>query len=145
MKSKVVWSSNKMDWSTPQYFFDTLNEEFRFTLDPCANDINHKCDRYFTEAQDGLKQDWSNERVFCNPPYGRVLSRWVQKAYEEVYNGRCHLVVLLVPARTDVRWFHDYCYKKAEIRFINGRLRFGGQITPAPFPSMVVIFRRTGK
>ena len=144
MNKDVLWSSNKMDWSTPQDFFDKLNEEFRFTLDPCADDINHKCDKYYTEKQDGLKQDWSGESVFCNPPYGRSISKWVKKCYEEVYRGGCDLAVMLVPSRTDTRWFHDYIYKRAEIRFVKGRLKFGGASQDAPFPSMVVIFRGIG-
>jgi site-specific DNA-methyltransferase (adenine-specific) len=141
MKSEVLWSSQKMDWATPQDFFDKLNEEFHFTLDPCADDQNHKCDKYFTEEQDGLKQDWSGEAVFCNPPYGRDVSKWVKKCYEETDTGNCLCAVMLLHARTDTRWFHDYIYHKAdEVRFIKGRLKFGGQKTPAPFPSMVVVF-----
>lgn len=141
MKSKVIWSSNRMNWATPQEFYNELNKTFQFTLDPCADDLNHKCDKYYTKAQDGLSQDWSYERVFCNPPYGRDLKRWVKKSYDEVYNGRCPLVVMLIPARTDTKWFHDYVYHQAEVRFIKGRLRFSGADQPAPFPSMLVVFR----
>lgn len=144
MKNDLMCSSKSGDWSTPQDFFDKLNEEFRFTLDPCADEFNHKCDRYFTEEQDGLAQDWSGERVFCNPPYGRDVKKWVRKSFEEVYNGKCHLAVMLLHARTDTRWFHDYCYHKAEVRFVKGRLKFGDMSQPAPFPSMVVIFRGIG-
>jgi site-specific DNA-methyltransferase (adenine-specific) len=132
-----------MDWSTPQDLFDRLNEEFHFTLDPCADDFNHKCDRYYTEEQDGLQQDWSGERVFCNPPYGKDVPKWVKKCHDETRFRGCELVVMLIPARTDTRWFHDYIYHKAdEVRFVKGRIRFGGQTTNAPFPSMVVVFRR---
>lgn len=141
MKSKVIWSSKKKDYPTPQDFFDKLNEEFKFTLDPCANDLNHKCEKYYTEVQDGLKQDWSCERVFCNPPYGRSIAKWVKKCFDEVCLGNCVCAVMLIPARTDTRWFHDYIYQIAEVRFINGRLKFEGQSSPAPFPSMVVVFR----
>lgn len=144
MKSKVIWRSDRTDWATPQDLFDKLNEEFRFTLDPCADEFNHKCDRYYTEEQDGLKQDWSGESVFCNPPYGRDLTKWVQKCFDEVYSGKCRCAVMFIPARTDVRWFHDYIYNRAEIRFIKGRIKFGGHTQPAPFPSMVVIFRGIG-
>lgn len=141
MKGEVLWSSNKMDWATPQDFFDRLNEEFRFTLDPCADDFNHKCEKYYTEEQDGLKQDWAGERVFCNPPYGRDVPKWVRKCVEETTTGDCELAVMLLHARTDTRWFHDYIYHKAdEVRFVKGRLKFGGQTTSAPFPSMVVVF-----
>lgn len=141
MKTDVLLSSKKMDWATPQDFFDRLNEEFCFTLDPCADDFNHKCEKYYTEAQDGLKQDWSGERVFCNPPYGRDVPKWVRKCFDETHTGNCLCAVMLLHARTDTRWFHDYIYRKAdEIRFVKGRLKFGGQTTNAPFPSMVVVF-----
>ena len=141
MKTDVLLSSKKMDWATPQDFFDKLNEEFYFTLDPCADDLNHKCKKYYTEEQDGLQQDWSGEKVFCNPPYGRDVPKWVKKCYDETHTGDCLLAVMLLHARTDTRWFHDYIYHKAdEVRFVKGRLKFGGQTTNAPFPSMVVVF-----
>jgi site-specific DNA-methyltransferase (adenine-specific) len=138
---EVMFSSRSGNWATPQDFFDKLNEEFGFTLDPCADDSNHKCEKYYTEEQDGLKQDWSNESVFCNPPYGRDVSKWVKKCFDEVYSGKCRKAVLLLHARTDTRWFHDYIYHRAEVRFVRGRLKFGDMNQPAPFPSMVVIFR----
>lgn len=144
-RSDLMFISKSMDWATPQDFFDKLNEEFHFTLDPCADDYNHKCAKYYTKDQDGLKQDWSGEIVFCNPPYGRDVSKWVRKCFQEVYSGKCKCAVVLVAARTDTKWFHDYIYKRAEIRFIKGRLKFGGQTQPAPFPSMVAIFRGIGE
>lgn len=144
METKLHFSSASSDWSTPQDFFDKLNEEFHFTLDPCADDFNHKCEKYYTKEQDGLKQDWSGEVVFCNPPYGREVAKWVRKCFNEVYRGKCKCAVMALPARTDVRWFHEYIYNKSEIRFVKGRLKFGGQTQPAPFPSMVVIFRGIG-
>lgn len=141
MKAEVHFSSRKQDWATPQDFFDKLNEEFQFTLDPCADHLNHKCDKFYTVEEDGLRQDWSGERVFCNPPYGKDVPKWVKKAYEETQKGDCLCAVLLLNARTDTRWFHDYIYHEAdEIRFVKGRLKFGGQTTNAPFPSMVVVF-----
>ena len=146
MKTDVLLSSKKMDWATPQDFFDKLNEEFYFTLDPCADENNHKCEKYYTEEQDGLKQDWSGETVFCNPPYGRDVPKWVKKCFDETHSGDCKCVVMLLNARTDTRWFHDYIYKKAdEVRFVKGRLKFGGQTTNAPFPSMVVVFWGGGR
>lgn len=141
METKLHFSSASCDWSTPQEFFDKLNEEFQFTLDPCADALNHKCDKFYTKDQDGLKQDWAGEIVFCNPPYGREVTKWVRKCFNEVYRGLCKCAVMILPARTDVRWFHEYIYNKSEIRFVKGRLRFGGATQPAPFPSMVVIFR----
>lgn len=137
-----MFSSKTDQWATPQYFYDELNSEFNFTLNPCADAYNHKCKKYFSKEIDGLTQSWSGERVFCNPPYGREIGDWVKKCYEEVLTG-CQLVVLLVPARTDTQWFHNYIYRKAtEIRFIKGRLKFGNAKNSAPFPSMVVIFKR---
>ena len=144
MDTKVFFSSETGEWSTPQDFFDRLNNEFNFTLDPCADDLNHKCEKYFTKEQDGLKQDWSGEIVFCNPPYGRDVQNWVKKCFNEVYAGKCRCAVMLLPARTDTRWFHEYIYHKAEVRFVKGRLKFGGQNQSAPFPSMVIVFRGIG-
>lgn len=142
MNTDVMFSSNTDQWATPQYFYDELNSEFEFTLDPCADKCNHKCERYFTKEINGLSQSWAGERVFCNPPYGREIGDWVKKCYEETLK-ECQLAVLLVPARTDTKWFHNYIYKKAtEIRFIKGRLKFGDAKNSAPFPSMVVIFKR---
>ena len=141
MNTELHFSSNSVDWSTPKDLFNKLNDEFYFTLDPCADFTNHKCDRYYTKEQDGLKQDWSDEVVFCNPPYGKEVQKWVKKCFEEVYSMKCKCAVMLLPARTDTRWFHDYIYNKAEVRFIKGRLKFGGQNNPAPFPSMIVIFK----
>ena len=133
-------SSKSDDWATPQDFYDNLNREFHFDLDPCADDRNHKCDLYFTREQDGLKQNWGGgHRVFCNPPYGSKIGEWVRYSYEQAQKPNT-LVVMLIPSRTDTKYFHDYIYGKAEIRFIRGRLKFGDSKTPAPFPSMVVVF-----
>ena len=137
--SRGLFSSNTDLWATPQAFYDALDAEFHFQLDPCATLQNAKCARYFTAEQDGLKQDWGGVRTFCNPPYGRELPRWVRKAYEESRKPNT-LVVMLIPARTDTSYFHDYIYGKAEIRFIRGRLKFGNSRNGAPFPSMVVVF-----
>lgn len=137
MNTSLMFSSKTDLWSTPQDFFDKLNQEFNFTLDPCATDDNHKCKKYFTTKDNGLSQSWDNEIVFMNPPYGREIGKWVAKA-SKVVGG---VVVCLLPSRTDTRWFHDYIYGRAEIRFIRGRLKFGGCINSAPFPSMIVIFR----
>ena len=138
MNTDLMFSSKTDEWETPQEFFNVLDQEFHFTLDPCADDYNHKCERYFTKAADGLKQPW-NGVVFCNPPYGKVIGKWVKKAYISAQGGA--LVVMLIPARTDTKYFHDYIYHKAEIRFLKGRLKFGNNQNSAPFPSMIVIFR----
>ena len=133
----IHFSSASNEWATPQDFFNKLNEEFNFTLDPCATHENHKCAKYYTQEDDGLTQSWDNEIIFCNPPYGRQIKNWVKKA-SEATGG---VVVLLIPARTDTTYFHDHIYNKSEIRFIRGRLKFGGHKNAAPFPSMVVVYR----
>lgn len=137
---EVHFSSKTNEWSTPQEFYDTLNKEFNFTLDPCATKENAKCSHFFTEKENGLIQSWGGYNVFCNPPYGRAIKHWVKKAYEESKKPNT-VVVLLIPSRTCTSYFHDYIYGKAEIRFIRGRLKFGDGKAPAPFPSMVVIFK----
>lgn len=143
MISEVLYSSNSENWETPKDFFWQLNKEFNFTLDPCADEQNHKCEKYYTKKEDGLAQDWGGETVFCNPPYGKEISKWVKKAYEEGHKPNT-VVVLLVHARTDTKWFQQYCLFRSEIRFISGRLKFGGSKNSAPFPSMLVIFRGGG-
>lgn len=140
MNTKTLFSSKTDKWETPQTFFDELNREFDFNLDPCADETNHKCEKYFTEEENGLLQDWGGCRVFCNPPYGSSIKDWVAKCYHEGHKEET-LVVLLIPARTDTTYFHDYIEHRAEIRFVRGRLKFGDSKTGAPFPSMVVIFR----
>lgn len=139
-KLSVMFSSQTDEWATPQKFFDRLNDEFHFTLDPCALPHNAKCERYYTPQEDGLLQDWGGEVVFCNPPYGRAIKDWVRKCSEEAQKPNT-TVVALIPARTDTTYFHDFIYHKAQdIRFVKGRLKFGDSKIAAPFPSMVVVF-----
>lgn len=140
MINNGLFSSNSEEWATPQAFYDELNKEFGFTLDPCATPENAKCTRYFTKETDGLSQSWQGEIVFCNPPYGHDIAKWVDKAHTEVVMGNT-TVVMLIPARTDTKYFHDYIYHKYEIRFIRGRLHFNESKTGTPFPSMVVVMR----
>ena len=135
----VLFSSANKVWETPQAFFDTLNNEFQFTLDACALPENAKCKLYFTPQEDGLVQDWSGHSVFCNPPYGREIAAWVEKCYLES-RKRNTKVIMLLPARTDTVYFHKFIYKIAEIRFVKGRLKFGKALNSAPFPSMVVVY-----
>ena len=140
MLNQGLFSSSSNEWATPRAFFDELNAEFHFNLDPCSTHENAKCEEHFTLEDNGLDKDWGGYRVFCNPPYGRELSRWVKKCYDESRKPDT-LVVMLIPARTDTSYFHDYIYHKArEIRFIRGRLHFNESKQGAPFPSMVVIF-----
>lgn len=135
----ALLSSATEEWATPQDFFDILNDEFHFTLDPCSTDVNAKCVKHYTKADDGLSKDWTGETVFCNPPYGREMPKWIRKCYEHMLVGG--IAVMLIPARTDTKAFHEYIYGKAEIRFVKGRLKFGGSKNSAPFPSMVVVYR----
>ena len=133
-------SSNTDMWATPQDFFDELNREFKFNTDVCATPENAKCPIYFTPEDDGLTQRWEGT-CFMNPPYGRQIGKWVEKAYKSALEGAT--VVCLVPARTDTKWFQDYCLKALRgngVRFIRGRLHFNDSKQGAPFPSAVVIF-----
>lgn len=138
---KVHFSSLTDEWPTPQSLFDALDQEFGFTLDPCATRENAKCRQFLTKAEDGLNYNWANHTVFMNPPYGRAIGAWMRKAYESTKAGA--LVVCLVPARTDTTWWHRYAMR-GEIRLLRGRLRFEGGRHSAPFPSAIVIFRPSG-
>ena len=124
-------------WATPQAFFDSVSAEFPFEIDVCALPENAKCSRYFTPEQDGLVQTWRGV-CWMNPPYGREIGKWVKKAFESAQEGAT--VVCLLPARTDTAWWHDYV-QQGEVRFLRGRLKFGGQKNSAPFPSALVVFR----
>lgn len=140
---KTLLSSENMDWGTPQAFFDDLDKEFGFTLDPCATNKTAKCKTYFTKKTNGLIQDWSQNTVFCNPPYGGEIKHWVKKCYDESQKPDT-TVVMLIPARTDTTYWHEYIFPNAEVRFIKGRLKFEGLQKgsgSAPFPSALVIFR----
>ena len=136
----VVTSSKSNEWATPQEWFDCLNLEFKFTLDPCCLPHTAKCKKFYTPIEDGLKQSWAEERVFMNPPYGREFPKWMEKAYKEARNNNA-LVVCLVPARVDTEWWHKFASKATDIRFPVGRLKFGEAKTSAPFPCAILIFR----
>lgn len=139
MISPVLYSSRSEEWGTPQHIFDALNDEFHFTLDPCASRENAKCSKFYTVKDDGLTKDWSREVVFVNPPYGKNIGKWMKKCWEESQKGTT--IVCLVHARTDTKWFWDWVHNKAEIRFVKGRLRFEGSKYSSPFPSIVVVYR----
>jgi phage N-6-adenine-methyltransferase len=124
-------------WATPQWLFDALDKEFGFTLDPCSDVENAKCEEFFTIEENGLLRDWKTHTVFMNPPYSEVAT-WMRKAYGAAQEGAT--VVCLVPARTDTAWWHEYAMK-SEIRLIRGRLKFGDADNSAPFPSAIVVFR----
>lgn len=142
----ALLSSNNLSWCTPPELFKELDQEFHFDLDPAATDKSAKCAKYYTPADDGLKKDWGGYRVFCNPPYGRHIQEWVRKGYEESQKPGT-LVVMLIPARTDTSYFHDYIFggKADEVRFLRGRIKFtdedGNAKDSAPFPSAVIVWR----
>jgi len=145
-----MFSKRSDEWETPQNFFDDLNNIYHFTLDPCCQTYNAKCEKYYTREDNGLTKDWAGETVFCNPPYGSQIGNWVKKCYEESLKGV--KILMLIPARVDTRWFHNYIYNKPNIRieFIKGRLKFINGLelykkepfkpSSAPFPSMLVYF-----
>lgn len=136
-----MFTSERLDWATPQGFFDLVATEFPFDLDAAASPHNTKVAAYYTEADDSLSQPWPGT-VWCNPPYGRGIGAWLEKGWREAQNGST--VVMLVPARTDTAWWHDYVMRAAEVRLIRGRLVFGqGEATSnAPFPCALIVFRR---
>ena len=142
-KNNGRYNGNGREWATPPEVFAPLDQEFRFTLDPCATVESAKCPRFFTEAENGLERDWGAERVFMNPPYGREVYAWTRKAKEAALRGA--LVVGLLPASTDLSWFHeDVIAAGAEVRFIRGRVRFltGGPYRASGFfGSIIVIWR----
>ena len=139
MNADVMFSSKTDLRETPQILFDQLNNEFHFNLDVCALPENTKCAAYYTPEMNGLVQPWYGN-CWCNPPYGRKIGEWVKRAHNYAMEGIT--TVMLLPARTDTQWFHDYILNpKREIRFIRGRLKFGDSKNSAPFPSMVVVFR----
>lgn len=134
------------DWETPPELFKKLDDEFHFTLDPCATPQNAKCQRYYTERDNGLAQSWGDETVFMNPPYGKEIYAWTEKAVRETWNGAT--VVGLLPASTDLEWWHrDVLGAGAEIRYLRGRVKFlqGERWVSGMFPSVVVVWRSKTK
>jgi len=152
LNRELMFSNKNNCWCTPRDFYNKLNEEFNFNLDPACMPKSALCDKYFTPEEDGLKQSWQGYNVFVNPPYGREIKNWVKKAHDEWKKGNCN-IVMLIPARTDTLYFHNYIYNIANIRFIRGRLKFidldfkgkeeDRKMSPAPFPSMLVIWGYT--
>lgn len=136
--NKVHFRSMSVEWPTPTGLFKQLDHEFGFTLDPCSTHENAKCAKHYTKEDDGLKHDWSGDIVFMNPPYGREIGLWMNKAYQSALQGAT--VVCLVPARTDTKWWHQWAMR-GEIRLLRGRLKFGHAANSAPFPSAIIVFR----
>jgi|TARA_R110000737_G_scaffold338290_1_gene359211 site-specific DNA-methyltransferase (adenine-specific) len=142
---KTMFSSKTGEWSTPQEFFDKLNWRFGpFDLDPCANPHNTKCANFYTEVEDGLSKDWSGHTTFVNPPYGKGIDKWIKKGYDTAKDGESR-VVMLIPSRTDTKYWHNYVMKASEVYFLKGRLKFGDSVNSAPFPSAVIVFDGTNK
>ena len=137
MSLDPLFSAASDEWNTPQWLYDALNKEFGFTLDPCSDGTNAKCENFYTAADCPLSKDWGDNVVFMNPPYS-ANEEWMRKGYSAAQHGAT--VVCLVPSRTDTAWWHRYAMK-GEIRFLRGRLKFGDSENSAPFPSVVVVFR----
>ncbi|MDB4345464.1 phage N-6-adenine-methyltransferase [bacterium] len=153
MSNAYYNKAETVEWGTPQRFFDNMNKRLGpFTLDAAASELNHKCEDYFTEENDALSQNWATDSpygekiVWCNPPYGHGVGKWVQKAVEEVKAGHCKRVVMLLRSTTDVKWFHDWAWPYcSEMIFVKGRMCFDkgdGEEKPAVFPSIVLVFDR---
>lgn len=139
MMNDALFSHKSDEWTTPREVFDELDREFHFNLDPCSTENNALCKKKFTVEDNGLLQDWSGCSVFCNPPYSEI-GKWVKKCHDEGCKPNT-TVVMLIPSRTDTKYFHNYIYHRSEIRFWKGRMKFGDSNNSAPFPSMIVIFR----
>jgi phage N-6-adenine-methyltransferase len=138
---KNRFSQTRTDWPTPLVLFNKLNKEFNFTLDPCADKSNAKCNKYFSKEDDGLKQSWYKEISYVNPPYGPGMVNWLKKALSES-NEFDTVVICLIPARTNTRWWHDICMKAYEIRFICGRPKFGDAKHGLPQPLALIVFKK---
>ena len=139
MNGNAMFSSKSVIWETPQDLFDKYDKIYHFETDVCALPDNAKCSKYYTPEIDGLSQEWEGV-CWCNPPYGRQIAKWVKKAALSKAT-----VVMLLPARTDTNWFHEWCLPYGKVEFIKGRIKFGGAKNPAPFPNMVVVFDRGAK
>lgn len=141
--NEALLSSKSHDWRTPPALFEAINATYQFTLDAAADADNALCKQFFTEQDDALQQDWSGHRVWCNPPYGRTLSKFVGKAFEE-WRDNATTTVLLIPARPDTAVWQSIILPNAHVSFLKGRLKFlrsdGTSTDPAPFPSAIVVF-----
>ena len=144
---KALFSTGNGEWETPDDLFSALNLEYNFDLDVCATPHNAKCKRYFSKNQDGLSQEWRGN-IWCNPPYGREIDKWIAKAVQSYQSQNCSRIVMLLPARTDTKWIHEHIFKKADVIFLKGRLKFKnseGVCNSAPFPSMLAVFDNSPK
>ena len=137
--TKGLTSTGNIVAETPKYLFDRISSIFNFSLDVCALPENAKCENYYTPKDDGLSKPWRGG-VWCNPPYGREISSWVRKAYEESQKEYNSFVLMLLPARTDTKWWWEYVQGKATLFFIKGRVKFGDHNVGAPFPSVLALY-----
>lgn len=142
-KNSAVFMSKNIVWATPQTLFDQLNKQYSFTLDVCAIEENTKCKKFFSPEDDGLAQSWSGS-CWMNPPYGKTISKWMKKAFDEATtNPDVTSVVCLIPSRTDAKYFQNIVFPNAkQICFVKGRLKFGDSKNSAPFPSVIVVFSK---
>lgn len=149
--AKVMFSSKSDSWLTPLELYNGLDNEFHFTTDPCADPSNHLgCKVFYTKEDDGLAKPWYGN-VFCNPPYGRAIGKWVARCGEYA-KSLAGIAVMLVPSRTDTRWFHDYIWETVadrpqaytQVHFLDGRIKFlrpdGKKAGKPAFGSMIVVF-----
>ena len=139
--TKGLTSTGNIVAETPKYLFDRISSIFNFSLDVCALPENAKCESYYTPKDDGLSKPWRGG-VWCNPPYGREISSWVKKAYEESQKEYNSFVLMLLPARTDTKWWWDWVQGKATLFFIKGRVKFGDHNVGAPFPSVLALYMK---
>lgn len=138
-KLQPLMTSKSQSWETPDWLFMRLNDEFHFTLDPCADDVNFKCNTYYTEEDDGLGKSWEGHTVYINPPYNKS-KEWIWKAYSELKNNMV-TSVMLIPARVDTKPWHEIIAPNAaQIRFLKGRVKFVGAESGSTFPSAIVVF-----
>lgn len=142
--NKSLFSSNNDDWETPNTLFNSIDRQYHFVADLAASPKNAKCKQFFAKSDNALLQDWSqySGSKWLNPPYGRQIGKWVKKAYESSKENSDPIVMLL-PARTDTRYWHDYIFGKASVEFIKGRIKFehdGASIGTAPFPSAIIVY-----
>jgi len=142
--TKGLTSTGNIVAETPKYLFDKISSIFNFSLDVCALPENAKCESYYTPEDDGLSKPWRGG-VWCNPPYGREISSWVKKAYEESQKEYNSFVLMLLPARTDTKWWWEYVQGKATLFFIKGRVKFGDHNVGAPFPSVLALYMKEVK
>lgn len=139
---KVLFSSYKMDWATPQWLVDQINERWGLrTLDVCATATNTKCASFISLEQDAFTTPWTG-RAFMNPPYGRNIGSWIGLAAKRAWAGEVDDVICLIPSRTDTAYWYDYVMQAKEICLLRGRVRFVGAPSSAPFPSCLIVFQQ---